>query len=546
MVGKWFSRSGKGDSKPSPAPTVPVPPAAASSVSSGNAPDFWSKQETPAAFDASTIIMRAEPATLVIARAPSSPSPVANEFDAATFVMRPGAGFEQATVFGGARTGSPIAAPDLPLPAGTVLNERYEVIKPIGRGGFSYVYLCQHRRNGRLNAVKEAYGPDCGRIGTQVVTNNPAAMRNARDALLREVSAISRINHPGVVRFEDVFEANGTLCFAMDFVEGEPLSGLLARRRGVSGETFQTLSASLLDAVEALHANDVLHGDIKPGNIILRPDKSVVLIDFGTAARLTDIHYADPILTPGYSPPERYVPYGDVGAWSDVYSCAATFAAAMAGQPPPSDANANSGDHAALGAFLKTAGERFPGHEAWLRGAELGLRGEVGDRIATVGDLRVAMGIAARSVDAAPVAADARNDGRSVFISYAHSDADIVETLVRAIQRRGAGVWIDRQGIKPGSRAWGVEILNGMRSAQIVLLFSSARSMASDNVKDEVYLAKELRKPIVVARLDQAPFSDDILMFLTRTQHIPVPGMDPPTFAAAIIDALSRETAPPQ
>lgn len=87
----------------------------------------------------------------------------------------------------------------------------------------------------------------------------------------------------------------------------------------------------------------------------------------------------------------------------------------------------------------------------------------------------------------------------------------------------------------------GVEILNGMRGAQIVLLFSSARSMASENVKDEVYLAKELRKPIVVARLDQAPFSDDILMFLTRTQHIAAAEMEPPAFAAAIVDVLNTE-----
>lgn len=531
MVGNWFSRSGKDKGKAPPVVASPATPMGA---------EFWAPPAANSDFDASTMIMRAEPATLVAGASFGAQPGIANEFDAATFIGRPGRDFEQPTLVGGARAPAPLAAPDLPLPAGTLLNDRYEVIKPIGRGGFSYVYLCQHRRNGRLNAVKEAYGPDCGRQGAQVVTNNPVAARQAREALLREVSAISRINHPGVVRFEDVFEANGTLCFAMDFVEGEPLSSLLARRRGVSVETFEALSASLLDAVDALHANDVLHGDIKPGNIILRPDKSVVLIDFGTAARLTDMHYAEPILTPGYSAPERYVADGDVGAWSDVYSCAATLGASLAGQPPPPGVKEGM---AAVDAFLAAAGQRFPGHEAWLNGVSLGLRHEPGDRLASVADLRAAMGMAARTADVTPASVETRNDGRSVFISYAHSDAEIVETLVRAIQRRGAGVWIDRQGIKPGSRAWGVEILNGMRGAQIVLLFSSARSMASDNVKDEVYLAKELRKPIVVARLDQSPFSDDILMFLTRTQHIPVSEMEPPAFAAAIVDVLNKEPA---
>ena len=67
--------------------------------------------------------------------------------------------------------------------------------------------------------------------------------------------------------------------------------------------------------------------------------------------------------------------------------------------------------------------------------------------------------------------------------------------------------------------------------------------MASENVKDEVYLAKELRKPIVVARLDQAPFSEEVLMFLTRTQHIVATEMTPPAFAEAIVDLLNTSAA---
>jgi serine/threonine protein kinase len=537
MIGKWFSKSGKdvtASSNQSQSPSAP----------SKDAPppgDFWGEAASESEYDASTMIMRAEPATLASPGVSTSAPRIINEFDAATFIMRPGAAaFDEATIVGRAAVNTPPAGPDLPLPAGTLLNDRYEVIKPIGRGGFSYVYLCQHLRNGRLNAVKEAYGPGSYRLGAQVLSSNPTATRQARDGLLREVSAISRINHPGVVRFEDVFEANGTLCFAMDFVEGESLSTLLARRRGVSAETFEPLAASLLDAVEILHTNDVLHGDIKPGNIIVRPDKSVVLIDFGTAARLTDMDYAEPILTPGYSAPERYVAHGEVGAWSDVYSCAATLAAALAGQPPPSH-DTSASDDAGIATFMEAAGKRFSGHDTWLKGATLGLRSDVGERLARVADLRAAMGMAARAVDAPLVQPEVRSDGRSVFISYAHGDSEIVETLVRAIQRRGAGVWIDRQGIAPGSRAWGVDILNGMRGAQIVLLFSSARSMASDNVKDEVYLAKELRKPIVVARLDQAPFSDEVLMFLTRTQHISATEMEAPAFAAAIVDVLNKE-----
>ena len=539
MIGKWFSRSGKGTVKASPA----VKDAAHLPLASEVRQQVSGPPEKEADnWDSRTVIVRAEPATLAMGGPSLGQQPVTNAFDAATMMMRDGVGLEEATLVGASQPTGLRAFPDLPLPTGSVLNGRYEVIKPIGRGGFSYVYLCQHRRNGRLNAVKEAFGPNCGRMGSTVVPNDGTNLNKVTEALLREVSAISRINHPGVVRFEDVFEANGTLCFAMDFVEGEPLSSLLARRHGVSPETFAIVSASLLDAVEELHGNDVLHGDIKPGNIIVRPDKSVVLIDFGTAARLTDMHYDEPILTPGYSPPERYVVNGDVGAWSDVYSCAATLTAALAGRPPPLGI-AIDDNQPDIAAFLSAAEAKCPDGARWLDGLQLGLRRDTTGRPARIDDLRAAMGLAARTADSGPAPAAGRGDGRSVFISYAHGDAAIVETLVRAIQRRGAGVWIDRQGIKPGSPAWGVEILNGMRGAQIVLLFSSARSMASENVKDEVYLAKELRKPIVVARLDQAPFSEEVLMFLTRTQHIVATEMTPPAFAEAIVDLLNTSAA---
>ncbi len=533
MFGKWFSKPAKGDAPPAP------PALSAADPPVGGAPYGAAD---PVTWDARTVIARADPPTLVVGGAGRRN---ANAFDAATMIGA-GAGFEPATLaVGGTQTGARSLA-DGPLPAGSVLNSRYEVIKPIGRGGFSYVYLCQHQRNGRLNAVKEAFGPDCRRMGLQVVANEGIVFRLVTEALLREVTAIARINHPGIVRFEDVFEANGTLCFAMDFVEGEPLSSLLARRRGVAPDTFEAFSQSLLDAVDTLHANDVLHGDIKPGNIIVRPDKSIVLIDFGTAARLSDPHYEQPIVSPGYSPPERYLDYGDVGAWSDVYSCAATLAAALAGSPPP-EAVSRGDAKADMAAYLGEARRKFGDRSAWIEGVAIGMSPDLDERPATIPDLHAVMGLvgcdsASRSATATD-ALSARGDGSSVFVSYAHADSNSVETLVRALQRRGVGVWIDRQGIKPGSRAWGTEIVNGMRGAQIVLLFSSARSMASENVRDEIYLAKDLGKPIIVARLDQAPFNDEVLLFLTRTQHIAVNDMAPPDFAAAIIALLSTQAA---
>ncbi len=540
MLGRWFSKSDKPQPEASGSPVAPVNPEPPVSPTPQPPQSVFTLADADG--DARTIVPRAKPATLFIGAPPGAQMHGKNEFDAETIIMRPGTSFEQATIFAGARTPNP-AGPDTPLSPGTKLNNRYEVIKPIGRGGFSYVYLCQHLRNGRLMAVKEAYGNGCSRAaGLTVVAPDTAALARAKAALLREVAAVSRISNAGVVRFEDVFEANGTLCFAMDFIEGEPLSALLSRRRGVSPASFVPMANSLFDAVETLHANDVLHGDIKPGNIILRPDKSVVLIDFGSAARLSDLHYDEPTVTPGYSAPERYAPNRDVGAWSDIYSCAATLAAAIVGAPPP-DSSSPTTDQGTIAKYLDRAAARMGEARQWTVGLGHALRADANERPASIADMRAALALGVTKAKTGAANASPRGDGQAIFVSYAHADAASVETMVRAIQRRGAGVWIDRQGIKPGSRAWGNEILNGMRAAQIVLLFSSVRSMASDNVKDEIYTAKELAKPIVVARLDETPFSDEVLMFLTRSQHISVQTMAPAQFADAIVSLLDAQAS---
>lgn len=477
--------------------------------------------------EAETVVWRAAPATFVLGARPDITAN-ANPFDIATQVMNVDHDWDdKTTVLGSA----PVRPQGTPLPSGTIFNNRYEIIKPIGRGGFSYVYLCQHRRNGRLVAVKEAFAADALRSGTRVEVMDPQQSNIARAAMLQEVSAMSRITHPGIVSFEDVFEQNNTLCFAMDFIEGESLASLLSRRGALSLETLTTTTESLLDAVAALHENDLMHGDIKPGNIFVRPDKSIALIDFGTAARLCDVDYPSAIVSIGYSPPERYDIDARLGAWSDVYSCAATIASAATGERPPDATNT-----VAMAQYANSISARLP--PIWARGLESGLGHDVQTRAASIADLRATMQISGSTPSVTPPDAKPRD---SVFVSYAHKDADRVEAYVREVQRNGVSVWIDREGIAPGSPAWGAEIVKGMRGAERCLVFCSQHSMVSEAVKDEIYLAKELGKPIMVARLDDTPFNDEVLMFLTRSQHIPVVDADPAAFAISIVNVLNAE-----
>jgi hypothetical protein len=126
----------------------------------------------------------------------------------------------------------------------------------------------------------------------------------------------------------------------------------------------------------------------------------------------------------------------------------------------------------------------------------------------------------------------------SLFISYAHRDADVIEPLVKSLQTRGVNLWIDRTGIQPG-QAWAREITRGLRSARIVLVFSSKNSMASANVHDEIYMAKNEKKPLVACLLDDAPFSDEVALFLAKAQHIDARGRSPDDFVRAITDLLN-------
>ena len=126
----------------------------------------------------------------------------------------------------------------------------------------------------------------------------------------------------------------------------------------------------------------------------------------------------------------------------------------------------------------------------------------------------------------------------SLFISYARLDTEIVEPLVKSLQSRGVNLWIDRTGIAPG-QAWAREITRGLRSARVVLVFSSRNSMASPNVQDEIYLAKSENKPLVAALLDDAPFSDEVALFLTKAQHVDARSRSPDAFVRDITTLLN-------
>jgi serine/threonine protein kinase len=155
---------------------------------------------------------------------------------------------------------------------------------------------------------------------------------------LQEARTLARFRHPTIVRVARVFEALGTAYMVMDFEHGLPLESWLQRlKRPPTQQELDQIVRPVLDALEIMHASNVLHRDIAPDNIIMRTNGTPVLLDFGAArsAIAEKSQTLTGIVKPGYSPLEQYVSDGrSQGPWSDIYALGATLYRAVVGQPP--------------------------------------------------------------------------------------------------------------------------------------------------------------------------------------------------------------------
>ncbi|UCG23400.1 MAG: protein kinase [Chloroflexota bacterium] len=219
------------------------------------------------------------------------------------------------------------------LEPGTILQNRYRIVSTLGQqGGMSVVYRAWHLSLKVPVAVKEFV----------IQTRASADLARGYDQFQEEALTLAKLNHPNLVDVLDYFEAAGKLYLVMRFVEGESLHELIAREGAISEAQVLVWAGQLLDALAYCHSRQVIHRDIKPPNIIIKPDGQAVLVDFGLV-KMWDP--ADPITrtivlgmgTPEYAPPEQYeMEPGHTGPWSDIYSLGATLYHALTGQAPTS------------------------------------------------------------------------------------------------------------------------------------------------------------------------------------------------------------------
>ena len=222
-------------------------------------------------------------------------------------------------------------------------NGRYVISCAVGAGGFGITYSAWDTLLKQRVAIKE-YLP--GEFSTRVkgvfdVTvyggEKSEQFKDGLDKFLEESRKLAKFGHvPGIVQIFDYFQENNTAYIVMEYLDGETLGERLDREKKIPVDEALSIVTTILEALEVVHKEGIIHRDIAPNNIFLCKDGKVKLLDFGAARSATGTHSKSltVLFKKGFTPEEQYSSRGDQGPWTDVYATAATMYAAITGEVP--------------------------------------------------------------------------------------------------------------------------------------------------------------------------------------------------------------------
>ncbi len=208
---------------------------------------------------------------------------------------------------------------------GSVIDGKYEILTEIGRGGMSIVYLAMDTHLNKQWAVKEIRKKGNGK-NDEIIVNS----------LLAEANLMKRLDHPSLPRIVDIIDNGQTIFVVMDYIEGESLDKIIKEYGVQSEELVISWAKQLCDALSYLHSQKppIIYRDMKPANVMLKPEGNIKIIDFGIAREYKELSLADTTVlgTKGYAPPEQYS--GQTDARSDIFALGMTMHHLLTGVDP--------------------------------------------------------------------------------------------------------------------------------------------------------------------------------------------------------------------
>lgn len=258
------------------------------------------------------------------------------------------------------------------LSSGQILHHDYQIFGILGAGGISVTYCACSRL--KPVAIKQ-FNPNAeNRKGMRDVAAECGKFENEARRLLK-------IRHPNVVSVDNIIVDDDGTFILMEFLEGATLEDYLRENPVLSEQQARQLITPIFDALEAVHAEGIVHRDVKPANIMLCRDGTVKLIDFGSARQIGSSTMSA-YVSNGYAPPEQYDEHSRQGAWTDVYALSAVLYRMLTGRDPQPSPVRVLHDHMQLPDHLSAACA-----EAVKRGLAL----SYADRWQSVSEMRAAM-----------------------------------------------------------------------------------------------------------------------------------------------------------
>lgn len=227
------------------------------------------------------------------------------------------------------------------LAKGTKIND-YTISKKISAGGFSVVYLAYDKLENPV-AIKEFFpnhlhlrnkGDKVNFINIREKLKFNEGLKSFKE----EGEMVMKLKHKNIIEVINFFELNGTAYLVMPYEYGMTL-GKYINSEDMCEEDFIKIVEGVFSAVQMFHENNLIHLDLKPGNIWVRPDKEALILDFGTARVISENNrnMTAPMHTPGYAAPEQHKDYFQperIGYWTDYYGLGATLYALLEKQSP--------------------------------------------------------------------------------------------------------------------------------------------------------------------------------------------------------------------